>query len=56
MVQGRWLYARVDGCMLDGQFVLMELEMLEPDLFLNLDSQAPARFADALLRLVKGER
>jgi glutathione synthase/RimK-type ligase-like ATP-grasp enzyme len=56
MVQGRWLYARVDGCMLDGQFVLMELEMLEPDLFLNLDSQAPARFAEALLRLVKGER
>jgi glutathione synthase/RimK-type ligase-like ATP-grasp enzyme len=53
VVQGPWLYARVDGCMLDGQFVLMELEMLEPDLFLNLDPQAPARFADALLRLIK---
>ena len=53
VVQGPWLYARVDGCMLDGQFVLMELEMLEPDLFLNLEPGAPARFADALMRLIK---
>jgi glutathione synthase/RimK-type ligase-like ATP-grasp enzyme len=51
-VQGPWLYARVDGCMLEGQFVLVELEMLEPDLFLNLAPQAPAAFAEALLRLV----
>jgi hypothetical protein len=27
--------------------------MLEPDLFLNLEPQAPARFADALVRLMK---
>jgi hypothetical protein len=53
LVQGPWLYARVDGCMLDGTFVLVELEMLEPDLFLNLDPQAPARFADAFLKLHK---
>ncbi len=51
-VPAPWLYARVDGCVLDGRFVLIELEMLEPDLFLNLDSQAPARFADALLKLL----
>jgi glutathione synthase/RimK-type ligase-like ATP-grasp enzyme len=53
-VQGPWLYARVDGCMLEGQFVLVELEMLEPDLFLNLDAEAPARFAEVLLRLMEG--
>jgi glutathione synthase/RimK-type ligase-like ATP-grasp enzyme len=53
MVQGPWLYARVDGCMIEGQFVLVELEMLEPDLFLNFDPHAPARFADALVRLME---
>jgi hypothetical protein len=53
VVQGPWLYARVDGCMIEGQFVLVELEMLEPDLFLNLDPKAPARFADALVGLMK---
>jgi glutathione synthase/RimK-type ligase-like ATP-grasp enzyme len=54
-VRGPWLYARVDGCILDGRFVLMELEMLEPDLFLNLDPLAPARFADALLRTSRND-
>jgi len=51
-VQGPWLYARVDGCIVDGRFVLVELEMLEPDLFLNHEPKAPARFADSLLRLL----
>jgi hypothetical protein len=51
-VSGPWLYARVDGCVVDGRFVLVELEMLEPDLFLNLDARAPARFAEALLSRV----
>jgi hypothetical protein len=39
---------RVDGCMVDGRFVLVELEMLEPDLFFNLAPAAAARFAEAL--------
>ncbi len=52
-VRGPWLYARVDGCIVDRRLVLMELEMLEPDLFLNLEAQAPGRFADALLRLLE---
>lgn len=43
-----WLYARVDGCILDGRFVLMELEMLEPDLFFNLAPEAAPRFANSL--------
>ncbi|MFL5536500.1 MAG: RimK family alpha-L-glutamate ligase [Gemmatimonadales bacterium] len=43
-----WLYARVDGCIVDGRFVLMELEMLEPDLFFNLAPEAAARFVTSL--------
>ena len=43
-----WLYARVDGCIVDGRFVLVELEMLEPDLFFNLAPEAARRFADSL--------
>ncbi len=53
-VPGPWLYARVDGCIVDGRFVLLELEMLEPDLFLNYEPEAPGRFAGALLGLVGG--
>ncbi|MDB4893234.1 MAG: hypothetical protein JWL61_5089 [Gemmatimonadetes bacterium] len=42
-------YARVDGCVVDGRFVLMELELIEPDLFLRAHPAAPARLAAALL-------
>lgn len=42
------LYARVDGCVVRGQLRLMELEALEPSLFLELDPGAPARFARAI--------
>lgn len=42
-------YARVDGVVRDGQFMLMELELLEPELFLELDPQAPQRFAQAIV-------
>lgn len=48
-VMGPWLYARVDGVETAEGFLLMELEMLEPLLFLELNPQAPERFADAVL-------
>jgi hypothetical protein len=51
-VSGPWLFARVDGCIVDGRFMLVELEMLEPDLFLNLNAAAPARFAESLMRVM----
>ncbi|WMW81418.1 hypothetical protein RF679_03835 [Undibacterium cyanobacteriorum] len=41
-------YARVDGVWRDGQFYLMELELLEPELFLEIDAQAPRRFSVAI--------
>ena len=44
------IYARVDGCVVDGRFVLMELELIEPDLFLREHVEAPMRLAEALLR------
>jgi glutathione synthase/RimK-type ligase-like ATP-grasp enzyme len=43
-----WLYARVDGVETADGFLLMELEMLEPLLFLDLDPRAPERFAEAI--------
>ncbi|MGH7533355.1 MAG: ATP-grasp domain-containing protein [Gemmatimonadales bacterium] len=43
------LYARVDGLDVDGQLQLMELEVLEPDLFLQYSDGAADRFAEAVL-------
>jgi glutathione synthase/RimK-type ligase-like ATP-grasp enzyme len=44
----RPLYARVDGVDTRSGFQLLELELLEPTLFLAADAAAPARFADAI--------
>lgn len=52
-VAGPWLYARVDGVETEAGFLLMELEMLEPLLFLELYADAPARFADAIAAIVE---
>jgi len=43
-------YARVDGVMIDGRFRLMELEMIEPALFLAGRPDAAERFAANLRR------
>ena len=45
---GNSLYARVDGVIIDGDFVVTELELLEPSLFLDGDPAAPRRFAAAI--------
>jgi glutathione synthase/RimK-type ligase-like ATP-grasp enzyme len=44
------LYARVDGVVEGGQFLLMELELIEPMLFLADHPDAPNRFAHAISR------
>jgi glutathione synthase/RimK-type ligase-like ATP-grasp enzyme len=41
-------YARVDGVLVDGRFRLMELEMIEPALFLSGRPDAAERFARRL--------
>lgn len=48
---GPWLYARVDGVMTARGFVLMEVECIEPHLFLSHAPGAHRRFTDALARL-----
>ncbi len=43
------LYARTDFVRTDAGFLLMELELIEPSLYLRMDASAPTRFADALV-------
>jgi hypothetical protein len=45
------LYARVDGVVANGEFVLMELELIEPFLFLGTAPGSAERFADAILQV-----
>ena len=51
--QGPFLYARVDAVERDGRLVLMELEVNEPYLFLSYATEAPVRFAEKILAMVK---
>lgn len=44
------LFARIDGLQIDGVFVLMELELIEPVLFLGSAPDASQRLADAIVR------
>jgi hypothetical protein len=43
------LYCRIDAVEKDGRLVLMELELIEPELFLGLADGAAARFAEAIM-------
>jgi glutathione synthase/RimK-type ligase-like ATP-grasp enzyme len=47
------LYCRIDAIARDGKLVLMELELIEPELFLGLAEGAAERFAEAIVRRVK---
>jgi hypothetical protein len=42
----------VDGVLVKGGFMLMELELIEPQLFLGADAGAPDRFADAIVAVL----
>lgn len=43
-----FLYARVDGIVHKGMFLLMELELIEPELYFHLNPIAATRFAQTL--------
>jgi hypothetical protein len=47
------LYARVDGVISNGEFYLMELELIEPYLFLDTHPDAFLNYYNALMQLVK---
>src|SRR4051794_12030116 len=51
---GPLLYARVDGIERDGGFVLMELEINEPFLYIGSSDWGAQRFADAIFRRIVG--
>ena len=53
-VAGQLLYARVDGIECDGGFVLMELEINEPFLYIGSSTGAAKRFAEAIVRRITG--
>ena len=47
------LYARVDGVVRDGTLIVIEVEVLEPALFMEFDPPSAERFAEATLRRLK---
>jgi hypothetical protein len=51
-----WLYARVDGLLVEGVFTLMELELIEPSLFLNAAPMAVDQLAVACEQYYSGRR
>jgi glutathione synthase/RimK-type ligase-like ATP-grasp enzyme len=54
-VDSPWLYARVDGVESGGRLRLMELEMVEPSLFLSAAVHATRRLAAAIARIAEGD-
>lgn len=42
------LYARIDFVRHEGDFLVMELELIEPSLYLRMDPSAPGRFAASI--------
>lgn len=44
------LYARVDGIMVNGTFLLIELELIEPFLFLSYSQNALEKYYQAILK------
>jgi len=50
------VYARADFVRgPDGRFLVMELELIEPSMYLRMDSEAPRRFAEAFDQYVTDE-
>ena len=46
-------YGRVDGTEVDGGLMVMELEVIEPELFFDRDRMAASRLADAVERVLE---
>lgn len=53
-IDSPWLYARVDAIETGGRLLLMELEVVEPSLFLDAAPDAARRFAGAIARAAGG--
>jgi glutathione synthase/RimK-type ligase-like ATP-grasp enzyme len=46
------LYARVDGVIIDNQFHLMELELIEPDLYFEFGDDISKRFVESVMEKI----
>jgi hypothetical protein len=46
------LYARVDGVISENKFLLMELELIEPMLFLEKENGSAKTFAQAMMDFI----
>ncbi|MGI9552490.1 MAG: ATP-grasp domain-containing protein [Aurantibacter sp.] len=53
---GPILYARVDGLIRDGRFILMEIELIEPHLFFEFEKMSIERFVKATLEIISNEK
>lgn len=47
------LYARVDGIVIENKLHLMEIELIEPDLYFDLADGARERFVEAFLKVTE---
>ena len=47
------LYARLDLVKFNGEYCLMEAELIEPSLYFNMDAKSPERFANAMIARLK---
>jgi len=47
------LYQRVDGVWRNGKFLIMEVELIEPDLYLNLNDEAKTQWVESLVEKLK---
>lgn len=50
--EGNLLYARIDGVLIEDKFVLMEAEMVEPDLFFKYKPDSNKVFVSAMMDLL----
>ncbi len=48
-IGNKLLYQRVDGLWRDGKFLIMEVELIEPDLYLNLSDEAKHQWVESLV-------
>ena len=46
------LYARIDLVRHKNEFVVIEIELIEPSLYFNMDPDSPQRFVDAFIEMV----
>ncbi|MBT1711154.1 hypothetical protein KK062_23120 [Fulvivirgaceae bacterium PWU5] len=55
-LENELLYARVDGVMIQGKFHLMELELIEPDLYFEFGEDIRQRFVESVIEKMQSAR